>query len=112
MKPLIAAALGALSLVVAAPALAQPAGWDIDRREQWLADRIDRGVADGSLDRREAHRVHEELRSIHGEEDHMRMRHDGRLSDGDRAMLEGRLDDLSHQIHWMHENNERAPWWR
>jgi hypothetical protein len=112
MKPHIAAALGVLSLAVAAPALAQPPGWDIDRREQWLADRIDRAVANGSLDRREAHRVHDELRGIHHEEDHMRMRHDGRLSDEDRGVLENRLDNLSHQIHWLRENNERAPWWR
>jgi hypothetical protein len=112
MKPYITAALGALSLAVAAPALAQPTGWDIERREQWMADRIDRGVADGSLDRREAYRVHAELRSIRREEDHMRMRHEGRLSEDDRIVLENRLDDLSHQIHWLREHNERAPWWR
>lgn len=113
MKPFITAALGALTLAVAVPALAQPmGGWDIDRREQWLADRIDHGVADGSLDRREAHRVHNELRSIRRQEDHMRMHHDGRLNDEDRAVLESRLDDLSHRVRWLRENNERAPWWR
>lgn len=112
MKPFITAALGALTLAVAAPAIAQPMGWDIDRREQWLADRIDRGVADGSLDRREAHRVHQELRSIRRQEDRMRMHHDGRLDGEDRAVLEGRLDDLSHRIRWLRHNEERAPWWR
>jgi hypothetical protein len=112
MKPIITAALGALALAVAAPALAQPAGWDVDRREQWLEQRIERGVEDGSLDRREAHRVHEELRSIHRQEDHMRMRNGGRLYPEDRARLEQRLDDLSHRIRWMRHNDERAPWWR
>ena len=120
MNPFITAALGALALAVAVPALAQdfdrdrgrdrPSGWDIDRREQWLNERVERGVADGSLDHREAHKVHDKLRDIHRLEDRMRMRDGGRLNDEDRAVLEDKLEDVSNRIHWMRENNEAAPW--
>ena len=112
MKTLVTAALGALALAVAAPAFAQPAGWDIDRREHWMAERIERGVADGSLDRREARRVHRELDSIRDQQDRMRMHHGGRLSGEDRAVLEHRLDDLGARIHWLRQNGEVAPWRR
>ena len=118
MKRFITAALGALALAVAVPALAQdfdrdrgrPSGWDIDRREQWLNERVERGVADGSLDHREAHKVHDKLRDIRRLEDRMRMRDGGRLNDEDRAVLEDKLDDVSNRIHWMRENSEMAPW--
>jgi hypothetical protein len=113
MKTLVTATLGALAFAVAAPAFAQPmSGWDIDRREHWMAERIERAVADGSLDRHEARRVHGELDSIRAQEDRMRMHHDGRLDDGDRVVLEQRLDDLSARIHWLRHNDEVAPWRR
>lgn len=109
-KTLVAAALGALTLVVAAPAFAAPGGWEIDRREQWMEQRINQGVRDGSLDRREAARVRGELRSIRMEERRMRSFHHGRLDDRDRFALERRLDDLNQRIHWLRNNGERAPW--
>ena len=118
MKPFITALLGALTLAVAAPAIAQdwdrdrPNGWDIDRREQWLDERIGRGLADGSLSRHEAHKVHDKLRDVRRLEDRMRMRHDGRLVPEDREVLEAKLDDLSDRIHWDRENHEMAPWRR
>ena len=112
MKSLVTAALGALAFAVAAPALAQPEGWDIDRREHWMAERIERGVADGSLDRREARRVHRELDSIRDQEDRMRVRHGGRLDDRDRMVLEYRLDELGARIRWLRHNEEAAPWRR
>jgi Spy/CpxP family protein refolding chaperone len=110
MKTLVTAALGALAFAVAAPALAQPTGWDIDRREHWMADRIQRGEADGSLDHHEARRVRGELDSIRAQEDRMRMHHFGHLDDGDRVVLENRLDDLGARIHWLRQNGEAAPW--
>jgi hypothetical protein len=122
MKPFFAAALAGLAMAVAVPALAQdwdhrrdedrPSSWDIDRREQWLDERIERGRADGSLDKKEAHKVHDKLRDIRQLEGRMRKRDGGYLNDADRGVLEDKLDDLSRQIHWMRENNERAPWER
>ena len=111
MKILVTAALGALTFAVAAPAFAMPSGWDIDRREHWMAERIAHGVADGSLDRHEAWRVRGELDSIRAEEDRMRMHH-GRLNDTDRVVLENRLDDLGARIHWLRHNDDVAPWRR
>jgi hypothetical protein len=110
MKFAIAAALGALTLAVAAPALAAPGGWEIDRREQWMEQRIQQGARDGSLDRREYRRVQGELNSIRNEERRMRAHHRGRLDDRDRMALERRLDDLNARIHWLRSNGERAPW--
>jgi len=85
-------------------------GWELDRRIDWLQQRIDRGRADGSLDRREAHRVEGELVHIRGQEDMLRDRGGGRLSERDRSMLEARLDRLSDQIRWLRHNDERRPW--
>ena len=118
MKPFITAALGVLTLAVAVPALAQDwgrdraSGWDIDRREAWLDQRIERGREDGSLDKKEAHKVHDKVREIRELEGRMRGREGGSLIDRDRMVLEMKLDDVSRQIHWMRENNERAPWER
>lgn len=110
MKILVTAALGALAFAVAAPAFAQPGGWDIQRREHWMAERIERGVADGSLDRREARRANRELGHIRAEEGRMRMHNGGRLDERDRMSLENRLDDLNARIRWMRHNDEAAPW--
>jgi hypothetical protein len=101
---------------IAAPVMAQPygaergGGWDIDRRIGWVEDRIRHGRDDGSLDRREFDRVQGELNGIRREEGDMRFHHGGRLTDGDRADLAGRLDRLNDQIHWMHVRNEQRPW--
>ncbi|HEY2658953.1 MAG TPA: hypothetical protein VGI79_04475, partial [Caulobacteraceae bacterium] len=42
----------------------QPGGWDIDRRIDWMQERINRGGGDGSLDRHEFHRVQGQLNRI------------------------------------------------
>lgn len=117
MKPLIAAAIGALTLAVAAPALAQdwhrdeaPSGWDIDRREHWLDERVERGLEDGSLSRKEAHKVHDKIRDVRQLEERMRHRDGGRLYEDDRIVLEHKLDEISDRIHWDRENHEMAPW--
>ena len=120
MKPIFAAALAGLAVAVAVPALAQDwdrdhqdsGRWDIERREQWLDARIERGREDGSLDKKEAHKVHDKVRDIRELEGRMLKRDGGYLNDADRRVLEDKLDDVSHQIHWMRENNERAPWER
>ncbi|HEX5182565.1 MAG TPA: hypothetical protein VFW19_05360 [Allosphingosinicella sp.] len=70
----------------------------------FLQQRIDRGIRDGSLDRREAWRVQKELRSIRDDAWRMRRRDGDRLSPGDAAALQARLDDLSRRIHWLRHN--------
>jgi hypothetical protein len=75
-----------------------------------MQQRIERGRADGSLDWREGRRVQGELIHIRREEDMLRDRNGGRLSDRDRMMLQDRLDHLSDQIRWLRHNDERRPW--
>jgi hypothetical protein len=123
MKTIFAAAVASVAILSAAPALAQgmygppppgaapaPRGWELDRRLDWMQQRIDRGRADGSLDWRESRRVQRELIHIRHDEDRLRYRNGGRLSDRDRFMLQDRLDRLSDQIRWMRHNEERRPW--
>jgi len=100
------AILAALALTVAGtatPLAAQPTqgtwqssqSWDRDafwrgapqglqQQMDWLQQRINRGVADGSLDRQEARRVQRKLDTLRR----------------DAAKLQKRLDDLSRSIRW------------
>lgn len=99
-------------LLGAGAALAQPGpgAWDLNRREGWLQERIDRGVADGSLTRREAHRVQGQLNRIRFEERRMRRMHGGELIPPDRDRLQMQLDGLSDHIRWARHNDFRRPW--
>lgn len=74
------------------------------QRIQFLQDRVDRGIADGSLDRREAGRINRELNGVRGWIHHMHWEDAGRLSPGQRAQVQGRLDGISRQIHWLRHN--------
>jgi hypothetical protein len=105
--------------IAAAPALAQWAprhGQMRDRttiwqgapanpyeRIQFLQDRINRGVADGSLDRREAWRANRELNNVR--QWIRRMHWQGeRLTPDQRQRVQARLDDISRQLRWMRHN--------
>lgn len=104
---------GAVGAEPAGPGALAPAaggGWSLDQREDWLQQRIDHGLADGSLDRHEAFRAQSELRRIRFQEQRLRTMHGGRLWDRDRLMLQQRLDNLSQTIHWLRDNGERRPW--
>jgi len=104
-------ALGAAPLT--APVTAQPYGSNSWNREAFwrgasddpfaritfLQRRIDRGVSDGSLDRREARRSQMELNVI--QRDARRM---GRLDSRERDMLLSRLDNLSQRIRWQRQD--------
>ena len=126
MKLVLKGAVAALAVLSAVPAVAQPyrppppgaeapgmppqGGWDIDRRINWMQERIERGRSDGSLDRHEARRVQMGLDRIRDDATRLRDRHGGRLWDRDRDMLQGRLDHLNDQIRWLRHNDERRPW--
>ena len=71
------------------------------QRIQFLQDRVDRGIADGSIDRREAARVDRELNGVRGWMHHLHWEDAGRLTPDQRAQVQGRLDGISRQIHWM-----------
>lgn len=74
------------------------------QRIQFLQDRVGRGVADGSLDRREADRVMGELGGVRRWIHHMHWEDEGRLNPGQLAQVQGRLDGISRQIHWLRYN--------
>ena len=101
-------ALAAATIGAAAPSMAQPvrddwrAGqtWNreafwrgaptgLRERIDWLQQRIDRGIADGSLNRREARQVQFELDRIKQ----------------DAIALDQRLDDVSRRIRWSRRND-------
>jgi hypothetical protein len=116
MKIKILCGAAAIALLSCAPVAAQRAqdwragagaGWNRDdfwrgapdsplERISFLQRRIDRSLADGSLDRREARRVQYQLSGIR--QDVLRQR--GRMTPARRDMINRRLDDLSRQIRW------------
>jgi hypothetical protein len=118
MKAMILGSLAALTVLGAAPSAAQPSNapynqnsWNRDAfwrgasddpfaRMSFLQRRIERGIGDGSLDRREARRSQRELDMIRGDARRM-----GRLDSRERENLLARLDDLSQRVRW-----QRQPW--
>ncbi len=114
MKKLALSAAMAACLLAGGVASAQPGpgpgGWDLGRRESWLQERIDRGMADGSLNRVEARRVQRQLNRIRMEERRMRYRTGGRPDPDQRDRLQAQLDELSDHIRWARHNDVRRPW--
>lgn len=128
MKTVLLGGLAVLTIAGATPVVAQPYNapysqngtWDRDafwrgasedpiQRITFVQRRINRGISDGSLDRREARRSQRELENI--KRDARRM---GRLDSSERAVLLTRLDDLSQQLRWQRRGgtsySEGAPY--
>jgi len=82
------------------------------QRIDWLQQRIQRGAADGSLDRREAYQLQRELNDIRRTTMRFRARSGGEWLPSDREMIQRRLDDLSRRIRWRRQNGEmgRSDW--
>jgi hypothetical protein len=119
-KPILAAMAIAMAASAVTPVLAQPAssawrqgsgGWDREsfwrgspqstrERIQWLQQRIDRGMGDGSLNRREARNSQRELDSIRRMAMRMRADRGGDLRPRDRDYIQTRLDNLSEKLRW------------
>jgi hypothetical protein len=127
MKTPILLAAGAAALLTSAAfvpaAFAQPVAttvvtapgpdtgnWTLKRREDWLSDHINKAHDEHAIDGHEADRAHHALDRIRDDENHMRDRHDGQLTDNETADLEARLDAMAAQIHWAHDNNFARPW--
>lgn len=110
MKRLLIAAIAASALALSvAPATAAP--WmPINERQAQLDARIDQGVRDGSLTRREAGTLRAEFRDIADLEARYR-RSGGGLSDWERRDLDRRMDALSARIRVnRHDAQERGGW--
>jgi hypothetical protein len=87
-----------------------PRAMDLNGRIDWMQRRIDRGRDDGSLDRREVYRVQSALDGIRRDMRRMERRSGGVLRGYQRDELQGRLDRLNDQMHWLRRNDERRPW--
>ncbi|HTK35443.1 MAG TPA: glycine zipper 2TM domain-containing protein [Caulobacteraceae bacterium] len=79
----------------------------IREREDWLEQRIQRGVEQGTLDRREARRATDMLRDLRNTEQRLRRRDGGRLSRQDADYMQVRLDNLGQQITWLKQTGPR-----
>src|SRR5687768_9314173 len=73
-------------------------------RISYLQQRIDQGVRDGSLDRREARRASAQLRGIRQDAQQMR-RYRGESRIGQERALQARLDELGRNLRWQRSNN-------
>ena len=94
-----------------APAVSATHGdWTLRQREDWLSDRLEKSRDDGSLDHHEYERAKMALSDLRREEDHMRDRAHGQLTDNETADIEARLDDMAAKIHWAHVNSFSRPW--
>ena len=134
MKTLLLAAAAAATLGLSLPALAQdtpppypdtaPSGdmhdhmdrmdrptgeWSLDRREEWLAGRIDRASDHGRLSGNEEQRGRAELDAIRAEHARLRERDGGQLSPPDRIYVAHRIDELNRTLRWEGENPP-PPW--
>lgn len=112
------AALAALTMVGTLPASAQSwnggNGWDRNafwrdapndpyQRISFLQQRIERSVADGRLDPRQARQSQYELSRIRRTADRMRYRNHGRFTQSQYDYIQGQLDQLSQRIRWQRQ---------
>jgi len=105
-KKTIFAAIALAAAAAAVPVVAQPysgSTWNsndfwrgapqgVQQRIDWLQQRIDRGVQDGTIDRGEARRVQTQLNQIRDQ----------------AARLDRNLDDLSRGIRWARQNDRNG----
>jgi len=99
---------GLAAFLTLAPA-AQAAPWQpINQREHRLTTRINQGVRNGSLNRREAARLRYRYRRLASLEN--RYRRSGGLSSWERRDLNRRFDSLSHSIRVQRHDRQRR--WR
>jgi hypothetical protein len=111
MKRLLLALAAATSLAAVIPAVADAAPWQpVNQRQANLEQRIDQGVRNGSLTRREAIQLRAEFNGIANLESQYRMSRPG-LTAAERADLDRRFDVLSAKIAFnRHDNQDRGSW--
>ena len=84
--------------------------WTLKRREDWLNDKINQAHDEHAIDNRQNDRAHDALNHLRDDENHMRGRHDGQLTDNETANLEARLDSLSDEVLTARNDAWRRPW--
>lgn len=110
MKKFLAMAAAAGALAIAAPAAAQNyGGWQpINQRQAQLDHRIDQGVRNGQLTRREAVALRAEFNQIARIE--ASYRRDG-LSNWERADLDRRFDNLAQRVRFERRDRQDDRGW-
>jgi len=83
--------------------------WSLDRREQWVDQRIDRAAMDGRLSGNENQRGRSELAAIRAEHARLMVRDGGAVSETDRLYLAQRINDLNGALRW-EGVNPPPPW--
>lgn len=73
-------------------------------RIQFLQDRVNRGVADGSLNPHEGRRISGELNGLRHSIHQQHWADHGPLTPDQRYRVQARLDQISQQIHWLRHN--------
>lgn len=84
--------------------------WTLKRREDWLNDKINQAHDEHALANREADDAHHALDRLRDEENRLRGRHDGQLTDNETVNLEARLDSLTDSILQARQDSWRRPW--
>ena len=107
--PVAGAPMPAPPVVGAPPIVAGE--WSLERREDWLQQRIARARADGSLGRREGYRAQAMLNEIKAQQARMIRQGHGRLRESDRRFLMERLGRLSDMVRHA-VRDDTPPWMR
>jgi hypothetical protein len=84
--------------------------WTLKRREEWLDHKINQAHDEHVLGNHEADNAHHQLDRLRDDENRMRGRQDGQLTDNQTVTLEARLDTLSAQVIDVHNDAWRRPW--
>lgn len=96
--------------VYPATAGADRGDWTLKRREDWLNDKINQAHDEHAIDNHQNDRAHDALNHLRDDENHMRDRHDGQLTDNETVALEARLDSLADEVLQARNDAWRRPW--
>lgn len=96
--------------VYPATAGADRGDWTLKRREDWLNDKINQAHDEHAIDNHQNDRAHDALNHLRDDENRMRGRHDGQLTDNETVALEARLDSLSDEVLTARNDAWRRPW--
>ena len=96
--------------VYPATAGADRGDWTLKRREDWLNDKINQAHDEHAIDNHQNDRAHDALNHLRDDENHMRGRHDGQLTDNETVALESRLDSLADEVLQARNDAWRRPW--
>jgi DNA-binding IclR family transcriptional regulator len=96
--------------VYPATADADHGDWTLKRREDWLNDKINQARDEHAIDNHQNDSAHHALDRLRDDENHMRGRQEGQLTDNETVTLEARLDSLADEVLQARNAAWRRPW--